>query len=206
MNKKVTDLLLVLTLMAAIGFLVYLQVRDEGVLKISNTTATNAATFASIPTDTRAPNLIPSFAPTRTPVRTQTFTFTPSPTKTLIPKTTATLPPASSASPVRSATLLPTDAEIQEGIEQGNQIVNAIEAYTQARGFYPAALSDLVPDYLSELPLTISDQPFFYRVFEPTNVMSLEIYWVAFRVVSRENVTCTYYRRLQHWDCNFASP
>jgi hypothetical protein len=98
------------------------------------------------------------------------------------------------------------DREIEDGIERGNLIVQAIEAYTRAKGFYPAGLDDLVPDYLSELPLTSTDQPFFYRVFDRTTVMSPEIYWVSFRVVSLNNVTCTYYRRLQYWDCNFASP
>ena len=206
MNKKVTDLLLVLTLLAAIGFLVYLQLRDEGQLIPSNTTATIPVTFASIPTDTRATNPISSTAPTRTPVRAQTFTFTPSPTLTPKPTLTPTRIPTLSASPVRNATVWPIDVEIQGGIERGDQVVEAIEAYFQARGFYPPSLSDLVPDYLPEVPVTISSQPFFYRVFERTTVMAPEIYWVAFKVISRENVTCTYYRRLQVWDCNFASP
>jgi len=89
---------------------------------------------------------------------------------------------------------------------RGNQLVQAIEAYTRSNGFYPAALTDLVPNHITELPVTISGEPFFYRVFERTTVMAPEIYWVSFRVMSQEHVTCTYYRRLEYWDCNFSSP
>lgn len=98
------------------------------------------------------------------------------------------------------------DLEIEDGIERGNRVVQAIEAYTRAEGFYPATLDDLSPDYLSELPFTSTDQAFFYRVFERTTIMSPEIYWVSFRVASQSNLTCTYYRRIQYWDCNFSSP
>jgi hypothetical protein len=64
----------------------------------------------------------------------------------------------------------------------------------------------LVPDYLSAIPLTETGRPFFYRLFGGTGPMAPEVYWLAFKVESKDHVTCTYMRRLDYWDCNFESP
>jgi len=196
MNKKVIDLLLVLALLAAIGFLVFSQLQNVGGLQSSISTATNVPNFASTQTDT--------IVPTRTALPTRTSTSTPKPTATRRPTSTPTTVPT--ATVTIGPTQSPVDGEIQDGIERGSRIVEAIEAYNQAQGFYPPALRDLVPNYLPEIPVTVTGQPFFYRVFERTTVMSPEIYWVSFKVASQEHVTCTYFRRLQYWDCNFVSP
>ena len=206
-NKEVFDALVVLALLASIGYLVYLQLRNEGKLPLSNSTPPSTVTLTSRLTEARTPTLVPPASTTQTPIPTRTSTVTPTPTMTSRPTTTSVPGPTLTAALVpNSGTQLPVDVEIKDGIERGDQLVQAIEAYTQAKGFYPAALEDLVPDYLPAIPVTITSQPFFYRVFERTTVMSPEIYWVAFRVVSQSHVTCTYFRRLQYWDCNFASP
>jgi hypothetical protein len=202
--REVLDALLLIVILIAIAFLVYyLQIPPEDRPSIPDL----------IPRDTKTPTITYTAIPTRllvlTPpaARTQTPTASPSLTAALSPTATLTPQRVSGTTPVPTSTIrLSVDTEIADGIERGNRIVEAIEAYITAKGFYPAALDDLVPDYLPELLLTITNQPFLYRVFERTTVMSPELYWVSFRVVSENNVTCTYYRRLQYWDCNFSSP
>jgi hypothetical protein len=205
--KEMLDALIVLALIASVAFLIFFLVRREGNLPASGTALPGTAVLTSQPTETRGPTRVLSASPTRTPVPTQSPTVAPTPTATSRPTTTPASRPAITATLVNnSTTQLPLDVEMKDGIERGDRIVQAIEAYNQAKGFYPPALADLVPDYLPDVPVTSSGQPFFYRVFERTTVMSPEIYWVAFRVASQDHVTCTYYRRIQFWDCNFASP
>lgn len=204
MKKDVIDILLVVALLASVGLLTFFQLRKEGKLPVAESTGTTTA--PSILTETRQPTLISTIAPTRTVLPTQTSTLTSVPTVILRPTFTASPPVLTATLPTNASTLSPVDAEINDGIARGDQIVQAIEAYTQANGFYPSELTALVPNYLTEIPVTISSQPYFYRVFDRTTVMSPEIYWLSFRVTSQENVTCTYYRRLEYWDCNFSSP
>lgn len=202
--REVFDALLFIVILISIAFLVYyLQLPQEERPPISDL----------IPRGTKTPGITAMVTPTRTFIATTSAAHSQTSTATLAP--TATFAPKASPTPglVSRATLTPAstvpltvDLEIEDGFEQGNLIVEAVEAYIRARGFYPATLTDLVPDYLPALPVTMTGQPFFYRVFERTTVMSPEIYWVSFRVVSQSNVTCTYYRRIQYWDCNFASP
>jgi len=202
--REVLDALLLIVILISIAFLVYyLQIPQEERPPISDL----------IQWGTKTPGFSATAMPTRTFIVTPSAAHTQISTATLAP--TATSAPTASPTPslVSRSTLTQSstvpwtvDLEIEDGIEQGNLIVEAIEAYISARGFYPAALADIVPDYLSALPVTKSSQAFFYRVFDRTTVMSPEIYWVSFRVASQNNVTCTYYRRLQYWDCNFASP
>lgn len=205
--REVLDALLVLAMVAAVGFLAYWLWRNDGKLPFSDSTPVSTVSLATPTTATRPPTRVSTASPTQTLVPTRTFTVTPAPTTTSRPTSTSTLSRNSTATLSASAsTRSPADAEINDGIARGNQIVQAIEAYTQSNGFFPASLTDLVPTYLTELPVTISGEPFFYRVFERTTVMAPEIYWVSFRVMSQEHVTCTYYRRLEYWDCNFSSP
>jgi len=98
------------------------------------------------------------------------------------------------------------DLEIHDGIQAGNQIVKAIEAYHQAESRYPLTLDDLVPTYLSVIPLKGAGQGFYYRWFGNTGPMAAEVYWLAFKVASQDHLVCTYYRRLAYWDCNYESP
>jgi hypothetical protein len=202
--REVFDALLFIVILISIAFLVYyLQIPQEERPAISDL----------IPWGTKTPGLTAMVTPTRTfiaitsPARTQTSTATFAPTATSAPIASPTPGLVSRATLTQASTVpLTVNQEIEAGMEQGNQIVEAVEAYLRARGFYPATLADLVPDYLSALPVTITSQSFFYRVFERTTVMSPEIYWISFRVVSQSSVTCTYHRRIQYWDCNFASP
>lgn len=89
---------------------------------------------------------------------------------------------------------------------QGDVIIQAIEAYHLDQGIYPLSLNDLVPQYLPVIPVTLTGQAYFYRFFDAADPMADEMYWLAFRVTDQEHVTCTYLRRLEYWDCNYASP
>ena len=152
------------------------------VIPIGPATISATATLAFAP--------LPTLTFTQTP--SQTPTFTPSPT----PTDTATSTPTGT----------PTSPEIEGGIAIGNGIIRAIESYALDHGQYPAELADLMPAYLPALPVTLTGQPYFYRSFDATSPLAAEGYWLGFRVLQWEHLTCTYLRRLAYWDCNYASP
>jgi hypothetical protein len=210
--KKVVDILLILLLLAAIGYLFFVLGGDVGGVWFStptptlrsvlvvNATATITQVVSLIPSQTAAPSA--TSRPTST--ASLTATATPAPSSTQSPTTTPA--PSQSATPTVDAAQAALDEEIRAGIEQGDHIVRAVELYHQTEGAYPPALQDLIPDLLPEIPVTTTGGQFFYRLFDPDEVLASEIYWVAFKVTGREHVTCTYFRRLDYWDCNYSSP
>lgn len=159
--------------------------------------ATSTVTFAIT---TQLTSTIP-------PIGTAQLTSTPArPSSTSTPTIafTGTFTPSVNPSGFSAGTL--AGEEIRDGIEKGNEIVRAIEIYNLDQGHYPLSLDDLVPNYISNSPVTSTGQPYFYRLFGSTDKLAFEIYWLAFRVAEQEHTICTYYRRLEYWDCNFASP
>jgi hypothetical protein len=92
--KKFVDLLLIVLLLAALGFVFYTAQRDGGLFVIQIATTTPSPTNTASPTATPRPTLTPtaSFTPTPTAsatlTPTETFTSTPVPTDT--PMETAT--------------------------------------------------------------------------------------------------------------------
>jgi hypothetical protein len=206
--KRSLELLLVLPLLLAIIFLIF---------AVQN--GTFAQWFAAVAPGATATSTVRATAPVSasvTPLPSPTRRATDVPTQTPRPSATSTR----TATPVPTATwtsipapgiiVTVTDAalsgEINSGMERGNQIVDALEAFYFDQGRYPATLDELVPVYLPALPLTVTGQPYFYRLFSPSDILAPEMYWLSFRVVEQENVACTYLRRLQYWDCNFVSP
>ena len=157
---------------------------------------------------TASPTANPRPTDTATPSRTATFTPAPSvtSTRTPTPLSTATPTATSATTPALDPTRAAVEAEIVAGMEQGTEIIEALEAHEDARGGYPEALDALVPEYLAELPLTLMRQPYYYRRFETGELLASEIYWLSFRVMRQEHVVCTYFKRLEAWDCNFESP
>jgi hypothetical protein len=93
-----------------------------------------------------------------------------------------------------------------DGISAGNQVIRAIEDYYLNQGEFPVMLTDLVPAYMPGVPVTPAGQPYTYRFFEASHPLAAERYWLAFRVSEQQNLTCTYMRRIEYWDCNYASP
>jgi hypothetical protein len=156
--------------------------------------------------------------PTSTATKISTATLIPA--SVTIPTNTSTV----TALPTETATKLPTSTptvtvtlgtdspisqigqEIKSAIDRGNSIIKAIEAFHTAKGQYPTTLNALVPLYLPRIPITSTGQAFFYRLFDATSPLESEVYWLSFRAVNQDHVSCTYYRRLDYWDCNFESP
>lgn len=206
--KRVVDILLILILVAAITYLFFVLGAETGGIWFSTpapgtrTVPAASATATITKIVTRAPGQGGTPTPTIKPTLTPTLTRTPSATATA----TFTATPTSSKTPTPDPIQAALDAEISAGIERGNQIIEALEAYYQAKGIYPPALNSLVPGYLAEIPVTITGQQFFYRPFDGESLLAQEIYWVAFNVTRQEHVACIYLRGLEYWDCGSTGP
>ena len=208
--KNGIDILLIIVLLATVGLLIYFGLGDVSTVitpdytstsfPFSNSTADVTDTPTSIPTTAFTATLIP--ASVTIPTKTFTATLQPTQTSTLTPTATVT----STSTPSTGLPRSQVDQEMKSGIERGNRIVKAIETYHNATGQYPSTLNDMVPKYLSDIPITTTGQAFFYRLFDPNSPLAQEVYWVSFRAINQDHVACTYYRRLDYWDCDFASP
>lgn len=87
--------------------------------------------------------------------------------------------------------------EITLNQAQGQGVIQAIEDYRMQKGSLPQDLNALVPDYLTELPQTIYQEPFsYYRE-------SARQYYLCFEVTAEKNMGCCYSSRLTSWDCGF---
>lgn len=208
--KNGIDILLIIILLATVGFLIYFGLGDVSTVITPDITSTSFPVSNSTAVVSNTPTFIPTAAYTATlipasvTIPTKTYTATPLPTQTSTLTPTATVTATSTLS-----TGLPhsqVDQEIKSGIERGNRIVKAVETYHNATGQYPSTLNDLVPKYLSDIPITTTGQAFFYRLFDPNSPLAQEVYWVSFRAINQDHVACTYYRRLDYWDCDFSSP
>lgn len=205
--RKLIDPLLVLILIVTIGYLILAGDRENGTVvsaASASETPVRLVSVTTIPTRTSTPTDVPTATLIPASVTVPTKTVTPHPTS--LPTSTATITPTASLTPTKAPTQSAVEQEINDGIARGNQIVQAIESYHNSQGQYPSTLDALIPAYLSGIPLTETDRPFFYRLFDGSSPMASEVYWLAFRLDSRDHVTCTYLRRLDYWDCNFASP
>jgi hypothetical protein len=205
--KRFVDFLLFLVLALTVGYIVYAMRDGQGLEPAGPTPATRPAPTQASGAPV-APAIVPTFTllPASVTIPTRTATLTPLPTRTPTRTPAASLTPLPSSTPTAGPTLSPQDPEINDGIERGNVIIRAIEAYHADQGHYPSTLGILVPDYLAEVPVTVTDQAFMYRLFDGTGPLSAEVYWLAFKVLRRAHTSCTYYRRLDYWDCNYASP
>jgi hypothetical protein len=208
--KNGIDILLILVLLATIGLLIYFGLGEVSTVgtptftltpfSLSSSTDAASNTPTSLPTSAVTPTLIPASVT----IPTKTFTVTAPPTKT--PTVTPTSTVTSTATPPTGIPASQIDQEIKSGIERGNRIVKAIESYHNAKSQYPSTLNDLVPKYLADIPITSTGQAFFYRLFDQSNPLAPEVYWVSFRAINQDHVACTYYRRLDYWDCDYSSP
>jgi hypothetical protein len=204
--RRFADFLLVLILLGATGVLFFVLGDRMGGVWF----ATPTPTARILPTRTATPPALPSPARSLTSTSTPAVTATRTVTASRTPTSTATTQPSETAA--QEALNTPPAAsnaladEINAGIQTGDQIVDAVEAYRLAEGQYPFVLEDLVPVFLPEIPVTGAGQEYYYRPFEESSPLAGELYWVAFKLASQEHATCTYLRRLDFWDCNFASP
>jgi len=208
--KKRFALLLILPLLLVIGFLLLAvqagSAPDWFSTLIPVRSATGTASFTAVFTPREATQPAPTLTRDPTATWTPTPSVEPTSTQTRTPTSTQTATPSNISGSIGVGTGTPLSDEINDGILKGNHITRALELYYRDEGLYPSALDELVPVYLPALPLTLANQPYFYRLFAVTEPMASEIYWLSFRVTEPENTVCTYFRRLEYWDCNFTSP
>lgn len=75
------------------------------------------------------------------------------------------------------------------------QIISALEKYSQDNRQFPIQLEDLVPQYLSDLPETVEGSKFFYR---PDKTVE---YYLCFEISSGKIPGCCYIPQHELWDC-----
>ena len=101
-------------------------------------------------------------------------------------------------------TLAWENEEIDFGKERVYILVEAIEDFYEENSEYPTTLDQLVPHFLSSLPMTIYGDPYKYQRIDGF------IYIVSFDLIrqSTENrtVTCGYVRVNEVWECSGYSP
>ena len=202
--KNVINLFLILVLLATIGLLVYFGLGNDNSVVPTAPVDTIPPTEATSPSTTLVPTSVQTatLIPASVTIPTKTMTLTSQPTETVT--RTPTDPPTSTSSISTPASSL--EQEINTGIERGNHIVQAIEVYHTAKGSYPSTLNDLSPTYLNDIPMTSTGQAYFYRLFDVSSPLASNVYWVSFRAINQDHVSCTYFRNLDYWDCNYASP
>jgi len=202
--KKGIDLFLILVLSLTVGLLVYFGMGSGDT--VDQPSPNPASTFT--PAAPLKETLVSSSVLSATPV--PTLVFVPTGTATFIPQPmdTATITPTATdtATAVVVTPLSPLNQEIKTGMERGNRIIQAIEAYHFAKGEYPPALDVLLPTYLLDIPMTSTGQAYFYRLFDGSSPLADEVYWISFKAINQDHVACTYFRRLDTWNCDYASP
>ena len=97
--------------------------------------------------------------------------------------------------------------EVRRGIEIGNEIVRAIDGYYEENGVYPEKLEDLVPEYLTEIPKTITDLDYRYFRIEPSENTKDDPYRLSFIVKTALNMGCAYFLGSTEgiWECGPAT-
>ena len=189
--------------MATIGLLIYFGM--NGAYPVQQLASVTPATNEALPiSETSSPIAIMGTKLIPTPVIEfpGTTTQTPKPVATT---TSIVTPPNTQSTSIRTP-VSSLDLEINTGMETGNRIVQAIEAYRTAKGEYPSALEDLSPTFLSDIPITSTGQTYFYRLFDKNSSIVDEVYWVSFKIMNQDHAACTYFKRLETWDCDFANP
>ena len=93
--------------------------------------------------------------------------------------------------------------EMQDGIEQGNRIIEALDLYYRANAASPLGLNELVPTYLDEIPQTITGQAYRYELLEPDSVRG-QPFLLIFYPILEKNVSCSYMQRFDDWDCSMS--
>jgi hypothetical protein len=88
--------------------------------------------------------------------------------------------------------------EIKDGEAKGQIVIDAIELYRTENHTLPEKIEDLIPDYLPQVPKTITGNKIEYK--------SDGIYYIVeFGLRKRGDAesTCVFDERLSFWDCSF---
>jgi hypothetical protein len=108
-----------------------------------------------------------------------------------------------STTPTPQNTMDAKQMERQAGMEIGNKIISAIEQYHEITGNYPNELSDLVPQYLEEIPFTLTGQEYQYVLYKPdfgNGPYVLYFYGVT------GHWACGYSPKYDEWECGSGIP
>ena len=88
------------------------------------------------------------------------------------------------------------DDQIESNKERASQIIQAIDAYAQEHGQFPEQLDVLVPEYITEIPKTVQDWDFSYRVLMSGH------YELGFDLASIPDKGCGYASKYEEWECS----
>ncbi len=90
------------------------------------------------------------------------------------------------------------------GIETGNILISALEAYIVNHLEPPRELSELVPIYISQVPSGPLGE--FIYITQPSKIIvANELYSLSFER-NKMGLTCEYLRYLELWDCGYYTP
>ena len=93
---------------------------------------------------------------------------------------------------------------INKGIETGNILISAIEAYLDDHLDPPKELEELIPKYINHVPDgPISD--YVYLTQPSETIIANEPYSLCFDY-NEHGLNCVYLRYLDIWDCGYYTP
>lgn len=93
---------------------------------------------------------------------------------------------------------------INKGIETGNILISAIEAYLDDHLDPPKELEELIPKYINHVPDgPISD--YVYLTQPSKTIIANEPYSLCFDY-NEHGLNCVYLRYLDIWDCGYYTP
>ncbi|MGI6250545.1 MAG: hypothetical protein ACOYKD_04195 [Anaerolineaceae bacterium] len=96
------------------------------------------------------------------------------------------------------------DYNTNTGIERGNILISALEAYIEDHLEPPQALIELVPTYINQIP-SAPVGSFFYLSQPSQKIVANEMYTLSFER-NKQGLTCEYLRYLRLWDCGYFTP
>ena len=102
-----------------------------------------------------------------------------------------------------ACTLIPSttkNEEIIDGKKKAEIVILAVEQYKTKNGHYPERMNELLPEFLKEIPITITGHPIEYQV-------DGDYYIVGFLLKKRAKIqeSCGYIRRLSAWECSYST-
>jgi hypothetical protein len=92
------------------------------------------------------------------------------------------------------------DDEIADGKAKSSVVIQSIEQFKLDNGHYPVAMEDLMPKYLTEIPITLTGHQIEYYRDE-------DFYTVSFMLKRRSKLPegCGYHRYLDIWECSYGA-
>lgn len=92
------------------------------------------------------------------------------------------------------------DEEIADGKAKSAIVISAVEQFKLDNGHYPETMEDLMPKYLTEIPITLTGHQIEYH-------RDRDFYIVSFELKKRTKLPagCGYLRDLDTWECSYGA-